>query len=153
MDGYMGGGIVAGGMATGGSLARAGANALGAVLAGFGVAGAYVGTPLAMALTSIVLAALVVRRAGPGTPGAVAARFRVPPALLDAALQVGSWPGFAPAPRPGELLLPFSWSGIRLHRAGASARQIGDAVGINPRSVARIVRRHAAAQEPSAGAA
>jgi O-antigen/teichoic acid export membrane protein len=47
------------------------------VAAGLGVAGAYVGTPLAMALTSAVLAVLVVRRAGPGTAGAVAARFRV----------------------------------------------------------------------------
>ncbi len=47
------------------------------VAAGLGAAGAYLGTPVAMALTSVVLAVLVIRRAGPGTPRAVPARFRV----------------------------------------------------------------------------
>ncbi|HET9619954.1 MAG TPA: acyltransferase domain-containing protein, partial [Kofleriaceae bacterium] len=50
--------------------------------------------------------------------------FVVHPALLDAALQVASWPGFTPAPRAGELLLPFAWTGVRLHRTRATALRV-----------------------------
>jgi O-antigen/teichoic acid export membrane protein len=44
--------------------------------AGLGATGAYLGTPVAMALCSAVLAFLVTRRAGPAVANAVPARFR-----------------------------------------------------------------------------
>jgi len=57
----------------------AGRLAIGLVLvaAGLGATGAYLGTPLAMAMTAAVLAFLVERRAGPGDRGAAPARLRV----------------------------------------------------------------------------
>jgi O-antigen/teichoic acid export membrane protein len=56
----------------------AGRLAIGLVLvgAGLGATGAYLGTPLAMALCAAVLALLVERRAGPGVASAAPARFR-----------------------------------------------------------------------------
>ena len=46
------------------------------VAAGLGAAGAYLGTPVAMAMCAAVLAVLVARRAGPGAHGVVPARLR-----------------------------------------------------------------------------
>ena len=51
--------------------------------------------------------------------GANAGRFGLHPALLDAVLQAAGFAGAAEA-EPPEPLLPFSWSGVTLHAAGAS---------------------------------
>ena len=64
-----------------------------------------------------------------------AAHFRIHPALLDAALHMARWTGLAPTLRPGELALPFSWSGVRLHRSGATSLRVrlaraGDQLGV-----------------------
>ncbi|WP_340556934.1 type I polyketide synthase [Streptomyces sp. GSL17-111] len=48
-----------------------------------------------------------------------AARYGVHPALLDAALHAG-----LVGNTRGEVLLPFAWSGVRLHRAGATTVRI-----------------------------
>jgi acyl transferase domain-containing protein/acyl carrier protein len=60
----------------------------------------------------------------PGDPvtdgtGADASRFGLHPALLDAVLQAAGFAGAAEE-EPPEQLLPFSWSGVTLHAAGAS---------------------------------
>ncbi|MFD4693986.1 type I polyketide synthase [Streptomyces sp. NPDC058463] len=52
-----------------------------------------------------------------------AARYGLHPALLDAALQATSLISLAER-EPGRLLLPFAWSGVTLHAAGASALRL-----------------------------
>ncbi|WP_143675911.1 type I polyketide synthase, partial [Streptomyces milbemycinicus] len=56
----------------------------------------------------------------PDGPEADAAAFGLHPALLDAALHAASWAGTEV--RPG--VLPFSWSGVCLYGAGASALRV-----------------------------
>ncbi|HET9383306.1 MAG TPA: acyltransferase domain-containing protein, partial [Streptomyces sp.] len=55
-----------------------------------------------------------------------AGRFGVHPALLDAALQAGTF-GAAAGPageEPAEPVMPFAWNGLTLHAAGASALRV-----------------------------
>ncbi|MGF1338554.1 SDR family NAD(P)-dependent oxidoreductase [Streptomyces flavovirens] len=62
-----------------------------------------------------------------------ATRFRLHPALLDAALHAAD----LDAPPRGEVLLPFAWTGVRLHATGATALRVritrgdGDTVGLH----------------------
>ncbi|MEU1217038.1 type I polyketide synthase [Streptomyces sp. NPDC005790] len=62
-----------------------------------------------------------------------AARFGLHPALLDAALHAAD----LGAPPRGEVLLPFAWTGVRLHATGASALRVritrgdGDTIGLH----------------------
>ncbi|MFH9612746.1 SDR family NAD(P)-dependent oxidoreductase [Streptomyces pratensis] len=62
-----------------------------------------------------------------------AARFGLHPALLDAALHAAD----LDAPPRGEVLLPFAWTGVRLHATGASALRVritrgdGDTIGLH----------------------
>ncbi|MGW5433928.1 SDR family NAD(P)-dependent oxidoreductase [Streptomyces sp. NPDC004059] len=49
-----------------------------------------------------------------------AGRYRLHPALLDAALHVESLGGT----EPGETLIPFAWEGVRVHRPGAVAVRV-----------------------------
>ncbi|HSK03498.1 MAG TPA: SDR family NAD(P)-dependent oxidoreductase, partial [Kofleriaceae bacterium] len=60
----------------------------------------------------------------PAEAAADAARFRVHPALLDAALHMAGAADLSPAPRAGELALPFSFRGVRLYRSGASSLRV-----------------------------
>ncbi|MEU7079187.1 type I polyketide synthase [Streptomyces sp. NPDC046409] len=68
----------------------------------------------------------------PGDATADAARFGLHPALLDAALHAAD----LDAPPRGEVLLPFAWTGVRLHATGAAAlrvrisRREGDTLGL-----------------------
>ncbi|MFD0691931.1 type I polyketide synthase [Actinomadura fibrosa] len=55
--------------------------------------------------------------------GVEAGGYGLHPALLDAALQATSLLG-ADEPEDGLLPLPFAWSGVRLHAAGASALRV-----------------------------
>ncbi|MFI7709353.1 SDR family NAD(P)-dependent oxidoreductase, partial [Nonomuraea sp. NPDC049480] len=55
---------------------------------------------------------------------AEAARFGVHPALLDAALHASALGGLLPAAEPGQPFLPFAWSGVSLHAAGATGLRI-----------------------------
>ncbi|MFD4033787.1 SDR family NAD(P)-dependent oxidoreductase [Streptomyces sp. NPDC058637] len=62
-----------------------------------------------------------------------AGRFGLHPALLDAALHAAD----LDAPPRGEVLLPFAWTGVRLHATGASALRVritrgdGDTIGLH----------------------
>ncbi|WP_406730798.1 SDR family NAD(P)-dependent oxidoreductase [Streptomyces sp. NBC_01794] len=49
-----------------------------------------------------------------------AARYRLHPALLDAAMHAESLGGL----QRGETLIPFAWEGVRLHRPGAAAVRV-----------------------------
>ncbi|MDN3057227.1 SDR family NAD(P)-dependent oxidoreductase [Streptomyces sp. SRF1] len=49
-----------------------------------------------------------------------AGRFGIHPALLDAALQAMALQAFS----SGEIILPFAWSGVRLHAVGGSALRV-----------------------------
>ncbi|MFE2677881.1 SDR family NAD(P)-dependent oxidoreductase [Streptomyces hygroscopicus] len=51
---------------------------------------------------------------------AQAGRFGIHPALLDAALQAMALQAFS----SGEIILPFAWSGVRLHAVGGSALRV-----------------------------
>ncbi|MER5786611.1 SDR family NAD(P)-dependent oxidoreductase, partial [Streptomyces mobaraensis] len=53
-----------------------------------------------------------------------AARFGLHPALFDAALHAIALGDFVPAPEPGKPYLPFAWSGVRLHAAGATRLRV-----------------------------
>ncbi|MGP3965888.1 SDR family NAD(P)-dependent oxidoreductase, partial [Nonomuraea sp. 3N208] len=55
---------------------------------------------------------------------AEAARFGLHPALLDAALHASALGGLLPAAEPGQPFLPFAWSGVSLHAAGATGLRI-----------------------------
>jgi acyl transferase domain-containing protein/acyl carrier protein len=48
-------------------------------------------------------------------------RFGLHPALLDAALHASAFGGFTPGGGP---LMPFAWTGVTLHRTGASALRV-----------------------------
>ncbi|WP_345600223.1 type I polyketide synthase [Thermocatellispora tengchongensis] len=53
-----------------------------------------------------------------------AAAYAVHPALLDAALHAVGLGSFARTPGAGEVLLPFAWTGVRRHGAGATALRV-----------------------------
>ncbi|MFI9756613.1 SDR family NAD(P)-dependent oxidoreductase [Streptomyces sp. NPDC051963] len=54
-----------------------------------------------------------------------AASFGLHPALLDAALQAGTFAAADTAEEePGQPVMPFSWNGLELHAAGASALRV-----------------------------
>ncbi|WP_327585127.1 SDR family NAD(P)-dependent oxidoreductase [Nonomuraea sp. NBC_00507] len=53
-----------------------------------------------------------------------AARFGLHPALLDAALHATALGGLLPQPEPGRPYLPFAWSGVSLHAAGATSLRV-----------------------------
>ncbi len=55
-----------------------------------------------------------------------AARFGLHPALLDAALQTGT---FAATGEPGKSVMPFSWNRLALHAAGAAGLRVRVAPG------------------------
>jgi len=57
----------------------------------------------------------------PAEAAADAAAFGIHPALLDAALHATGLAGWDAVAAPGGALLPFSWSGVSLHAAGATA--------------------------------
>ncbi|WP_420844483.1 type I polyketide synthase [Kibdelosporangium phytohabitans] len=59
----------------------------------------------------------------PRAAGADAGRFGIHPALSDAALHAIALAGLADGPGGG-LGLPFSWSGVSLHRTGATAARV-----------------------------
>ncbi|MEU4235645.1 SDR family NAD(P)-dependent oxidoreductase, partial [Nonomuraea sp. NPDC026600] len=50
--------------------------------------------------------------------------FAVHPALLDGTLHAIGLGALTPAAGPDEILLPFSWTGVRLHGAGASTLRV-----------------------------
>ncbi|MEV0186863.1 acyltransferase domain-containing protein, partial [Streptomyces sp. NPDC050625] len=56
----------------------------------------------------------------PSDAAAQAGRFGIHPALLDAALQTMALQALT----DGEIILPFSWSGVRLHAVGGSALRV-----------------------------
>ncbi|GAB1639958.1 hypothetical protein KRMM14A1259_03810 [Krasilnikovia sp. MM14-A1259] len=102
-------------------------------------------------------------------PDAVAAEagaFGLHPALLDAVLQANALLTGAEPGEPGQVRLPFAWTGVRLHAAGASVlrarlRRDGhgnliltaaDAVGAPVVSVDSLVTRPVAVDHLSAGA-
>ncbi len=58
----------------------------------------------------------------PDEPAAQAARFRLHPALLDAALHALAWEELRDGTPSGRL--PFSWNGVRLHSLGASSLRV-----------------------------
>ncbi|TDD07779.1 SDR family NAD(P)-dependent oxidoreductase, partial [Nonomuraea diastatica] len=53
-----------------------------------------------------------------------AGRFGLHPALLDAALHATALGGLLPRPEPGRPYLPFAWSGVSLHAAGATSLRV-----------------------------
>ncbi|MFI6644595.1 type I polyketide synthase [Streptomyces sp. NPDC050504] len=53
-----------------------------------------------------------------------ATAFGIHPALLDAALHAGLLPGAGAGREPGALRLPFVWSDVRLHAAGATTLRV-----------------------------
>ncbi|WP_189167816.1 type I polyketide synthase, partial [Sphaerisporangium melleum] len=53
-----------------------------------------------------------------------ATRFGIHPALLDAALHATALGGVVPAPEPGRPYLPFAWTDVSLHAAGATGLRI-----------------------------
>jgi mycoketide-CoA synthase len=57
----------------------------------------------------------------PAEAAAEAAAFGIHPALLDSALHAIGFAAWDAATAPGGALLPFSWSGVSLHAAGATA--------------------------------
>ena len=57
----------------------------------------------------------------PGDAAAEAGAFGIHPALLDAVLHAVGLAGWDGAQAPGGVLLPFTWGGVSLHAAGASA--------------------------------
>ena len=57
----------------------------------------------------------------PAEAAAEAAAFGIHPALLDSALHAVGFAAWDAAAAPGGALLPFSWSGVSLHAAGAAA--------------------------------
>jgi malonyl CoA-acyl carrier protein transacylase len=60
-----------------------------------------------------------------------AEEYALHPVLLDAALQATQFAGLA-EPEPGTLLLPFTWNGVSVHAAGATALRVRVApVGAN----------------------
>ena len=66
-----------------------------------------------------------VRRGGAAGGGAPAERaFGLHPALLDAALHAAGLAGAAAAAGRAAVRLPFAWSGVSLHAAGASALRV-----------------------------
>ncbi|WP_421106611.1 SDR family NAD(P)-dependent oxidoreductase [Streptomyces sp. NEAU-S77] len=94
--------------------------------------------------------------------GAEAARFGVHPALLDAAMHVG----LIEDEGAGAPELPFSWGGVSLHRAGASALRVrlshrdgdggtevlvADETGAPVLSVANLASRPVSAEQLRAG--
>ena len=100
----------------------------------------------------------------PEEAAADAGAFGVHPALLDAALHAG---GLAEGPgaTPDEIWLPFSWTGVSLHAAGASALRVrlraaaggrlslvaADGTGAPVVSVESLARRPVTAGELAAG--
>ncbi|MGC5409837.1 polyketide synthase dehydratase domain-containing protein, partial [Streptomyces sp. DT225] len=60
----------------------------------------------------------------PEDAAADAARFGLHPALFDAALHAIALGDLVPAPEPGKPYLPFAWSGVRLHAAGATRLRV-----------------------------
>ncbi|MEV0538033.1 SDR family NAD(P)-dependent oxidoreductase, partial [Kitasatospora sp. NPDC050463] len=61
-----------------------------------------------------------------------AGRFGLHPALFDAALHAMALGDFVPAPDPGRPYLPFAWSGVRLHAAGATRLRVRIAPAAGP---------------------
>ncbi len=53
-----------------------------------------------------------------------AARFGIHPALLDAALHAATLESGLDSRQPGEVRLPFSWTGVSLHATGATALRV-----------------------------
>ena len=95
-----------------------------------------------------------------------AGSFGVHPALLDAALHAaGLAEGVAGSARPGEVRLPFAWTGVSLHAAGAAVLRVrlrwdggdvlsvvaADGAGVPVVSVGSLVSRPVAAGQLAAG--
>ncbi|WP_079432329.1 type I polyketide synthase [Streptomyces katrae] len=86
---------------------------------GFGYGPAFQGLTAAWQLGEEVYAEVAL----PEAATADAARFGLHPALLDAALHGIGLGSFVPE-EPGRARLPFNWSGVSLHAAGASALRV-----------------------------
>ncbi|WP_274912460.1 type I polyketide synthase [Streptomyces sp. WZ-12] len=65
----------------------------------------------------------------------LAGEFGLHPALLDSALQSLRLASFAEQPAPGHVRMPFSWSGVSLHAAGAATMRVRIAPAESPEAV------------------
>ncbi|MFK0294673.1 type I polyketide synthase [Streptomyces sp. NPDC090442] len=65
----------------------------------------------------------------------LAGEFALHPALLDSALQSLRLASFAEQPAPGQVRMPFSWSGVSLHAARAATMRVRIAPAESPEAV------------------